>query len=473
MKAGHILAAVVALAVASVGLVLFVGSGLSQSQPAAACQPGQPVTVAGGALPGEVAGWSGEQLANAAATVRAGADLGIDARGQAIAVMTAMGESSLVNVAHGDAVRADTVGLFQTGPEHGSYDARMDPYQAAVLFFERLTAVPNWQELPPTIAAHRAQRNADPLHYEQHWPDALAVLAALSRDAGAAVVPVVDNADKRYDLGPVQPHTQALAEEVGTRFDVADVGGQRESAVDAGGHPAGLAVDFMTGDDLALGDAIAAYLIEHAERLSVDYIIWRQAIWHSADPQAGWRPMADRGSPTANHYDHPHVNLRPTPSATSGVGALECLSASAVAPAGLATHGEWVAPVDGPITSRYGPRWGKFHGGTDFGAPCGTPIYAASDGRVIYAGNGPHPRLGLTGHVIVIDHGAGVQTSYNHMYAGGLGVRPGQVVQAGQLIAAVGNDGFSTGCHLHYGVYLDGQHTDAEPFMASVGAPLG
>src|SRR5690606_13075610 len=111
--------------------------------------------------------YSGKQLVNAATIMRAAADVGMDARGQAIGVMVAMGESSLRNVPHGDAARADTIGLFQTGPEWGSYDERMDPYQATVLFYERLTAVQDWQSLPPTIAGHRAQRNADPLHYQE------------------------------------------------------------------------------------------------------------------------------------------------------------------------------------------------------------------------------------------------------------------------------------------------------------------
>ncbi|WP_388001796.1 M23 family metallopeptidase [Georgenia deserti] len=104
--------------------------------------------------------------------------------------------------------------------------------------------------------------------------------------------------------------------------------------------------------------------------------------------------------------------------------------------------------------------------------PCGTPIYAASSGLVTYTGNG-HSRNGLTGHVIVVDHGDGVETTYNHMYANGVGVRPGQQVQAGQIIGAVGSDGNSTGCHLHYGVYLDGQHTNPVPFLAIQGTRLG
>lgn len=86
---------------------------------------------------------------------------------------------------------------------------------------------------------------------------------------------------------------------------------------------------------------------------------------------------------------------------------------------------------------------------------------------------GPDPRLSLTGHVIVIDHDDGVQMSYNHMSASGVAVVSGHQVHAEQVIAAVGADGDSTGCHLHFGLYLNGQRTDAGPFMASRGCKSG
>ncbi|WP_330998401.1 M23 family metallopeptidase, partial [Georgenia yuyongxinii] len=299
-------------------------------------------------------------------------------------------------------------------------------------------------------------------------PAAVVVPAtAPSPEAPTTAPPLVGG---RWNLGPVAPQTAALAVELGERFDVADIGGYRETAVDSGGHPAGLAIDLMTGADQAKGDAIVSYAMENAERLSVDYIIWRQHIWFAASPGQGWQPMEDRGSPTANHMDHPHINLTRVPG--PGAGVLSCLLASAVQPAAFGT-GQWVAPLDAPVRSSYGPRdlhGQTFHAGTDLAAACGTPIYAAAEGLVTYAAG---PYRGLTGNVVFLDHGNGVETSYNHMDDGGTLVRPGEHVAAGQVIALVGNSGNSTGCHLHFGVYLGGQHTDPEPFMAAAGAPLG
>ena len=72
-----------------------------------------------------------------------------------------------------------------------------------------------------------------------------------------------------------------------------------------GDHGAGRAVDIMvTG---SLGDAIADYVRAHAGELGVSYVIWAQRIWTVDRAGEGWRYMSDRGSTTANHYDHVHV----------------------------------------------------------------------------------------------------------------------------------------------------------------------
>jgi hypothetical protein len=75
-----------------------------------------------------------------------------------------------------------------------------------------------------------------------------------------------------------------------------------------GEHSSGKALDIMTSD-VALGNAIAAFLQAHASELDLFDIIWRQHIWTPVRSSEGWRSMPSRGSETANHYDHVHVSV--------------------------------------------------------------------------------------------------------------------------------------------------------------------
>ncbi|MFD4367075.1 M23 family metallopeptidase [Rhodococcus sp. NPDC058521] len=105
-----------------------------------------------------------------------------------------------------------------------------------------------------------------------------------------------------------------------------------------------------------------------------------------------------------------------------------------------------VQPVSGTLTSSFGPRWGAHHGGLDVAAPIGTPVLAAADGQVIDAG----PASGF-GQWVRVQHDDGTITIYGHVndYL----VNSGQRVTAGQPIATVGNQGQSTGPHLHFEVH--------------------
>lgn len=105
------------------------------------------------------------------------------------------------------------------------------------------------------------------------------------------------------------------------------------------------------------------------------------------------------------------------------------------------------------ITSGFGQRWGRQHTGVDFGMPEGSSIYAAKSGTIIYAGY-----CGGYGNLVKIDHGGGLQTYYAHCSK--LMVSEGQQVKTGDVIAAVGSTGNSTGPHLHFEVRVDGQAQD-------------
>jgi hypothetical protein len=105
-------------------------------------------------------------------------------------------------------------------------------------------------------------------------------------------------------LGAVKPHVRAAAEFLGCAFGEPTVLGVagRSNASD---HPRGRALDFMV--DRATGDRLAACALRNRETLGVSYVIWRQRI----DTGDGFRAMPDRGSPTANHFDHVHVSFDP------------------------------------------------------------------------------------------------------------------------------------------------------------------
>lgn len=110
-------------------------------------------------------------------------------------------------------------------------------------------------------------------------------------------------------------------------------------------------------------------------------------------------------------------------------------------------------PSCGPVTSEFGPRWGRMHHGIDVGIPTGTPIGAAKEGTVIRTVEGS---TGY-GHNVVIDHGDGITTRYAHLVAGGIAVSVGDKVERGDLIGNSGDTGHSTGPHLHFEVLAGGK----------------
>ena len=110
-------------------------------------------------------------------------------------------------------------------------------------------------------------------------------------------------------------------------------------------------------------------------------------------------------------------------------------------------------PVQGPVTSPFGMRWGRLHTGIDIGAPYGAPIHAAAAGVVIDAG-----WLGGYGNLVVIDHGRGLATAYAHQSQ--IAVANGQQVSQGQTIGYVGCTGHCFGPHLHFEVRVNGVPVD-------------
>lgn len=121
----------------------------------------------------------------------------------------------------------------------------------------------------------------------------------------------------------------------------------------------------------------------------------------------------------------------------------------------------WVRPNYGPLTSPFGYRWGRLHAGVDLAGPYGSPIVAATDGCITYAG----PESGY-GEVMRIQDWDGTQTVYGHMSSF---VRHSGCVKAGTVIARVGAEGDATGPHLHFEVRIGGVPVNPIPFLAKRG----
>lgn len=283
---------------------------------------------------------------------------------------------------------------------------------------------------------------------------------------------VTQKDEKIPDLG-VKPHAQEAAQVIKNEFPaITGLGGYRESAKDPGGHPSGLAVDFMVplnDEGKKLGDDIAKFAQDNREELNVDYIIWYQKIWHADKPGQGWTDMEDRGGDTANHKDHPHINFtkeaKGDPNdAVSGGGSAgsdeECeddAKGGGEAPKG---SGKFIHPAPGaPLTSPFGYRVHpisgkkKLHAGQDYGVACGTTLYAVDAGKVIFAGW----QSGY-GNRVEIDHGKGIITTYSHNTS--LIVKKGDTVKQKDKISLSGTTGASTGCHLHFEVKKNGKYVD-------------
>jgi murein DD-endopeptidase MepM/ murein hydrolase activator NlpD len=142
----------------------------------------------------------------------------------------------------------------------------------------------------------------------------------------------------------------------------------------------------------------------------------------------------------------------PAPAPSSGGGGGGSAQVSAPSSSGFA----W--PMCAPVTSEYGPRWGRMHQGIDQGAPTGTPIGASKAGTVIFAG-----WQGGYGNLVLIDHG-GVVTAYAHQSS--MSVSSGQSVSQGQTIGYVGSTGNSTGPHLHFETRVNGSAVNPRQYLS-------
>ena len=130
--------------------------------------------------------------------------------------------------------------------------------------------------------------------------------------------------------------------------------------------------------------------------------------------------------------------------------------------------GAFIVPGQGSITSIYGEGRSynggpvtDFHKGTDFGGNTGDPVIASAAGKVAFAGS-----LKVRGGTVIIDHGAGVFTAYNHLSE--IDVEEGALIKAGDRVGALGSTGLVTGPHLHWEVIVRGVEVDGRLWLQGV-----
>jgi peptidoglycan hydrolase-like protein with peptidoglycan-binding domain len=119
----------------------------------------------------------------------------------------------------------------------------------------------------------------------------------------------------------------------------------------------------------------------------------------------------------------------------------------------------FLRPVNAPITSPFGMRWGRMHTGVDFGAPYGASVDAAGRGTVYFAGW----NSGGYGYLVIIQHRLGFQSWYAHLSS--VSVHSGQAVTGGTHIGNVGATGHATGPHLHFEVRHNGVPINPVPYL--------
>jgi murein DD-endopeptidase MepM/ murein hydrolase activator NlpD len=117
--------------------------------------------------------------------------------------------------------------------------------------------------------------------------------------------------------------------------------------------------------------------------------------------------------------------------------------------------GGFIWPVNGPVTSPFGPRWGRLHAGIDIAVPAGTPIRAVKDGNIVLVQS--EAASGGYGNFTCIDHGGGLSSCYAHQSV--QQITSGSVSQ-GDVIGLVGCTGSCFGDHLHFEIRVNGVATD-------------
>ncbi|WP_374195184.1 hypothetical protein [Streptomyces sp. ISL-1] len=257
---------------------------------------------------------STEQAGNAATISAVGSTRGLSERAVTIALATALQESGLRNIKHGD---RDSLGLFQQRPSKGwgTTQQILDPVYSAGKFYERLAEVPGYSRLPLTVAAQRVQRSGFPQAYAKHEPDATLLAAALTGRATGALTCESGNGEEPGDPAKVRRElVRAFGPEVlpkATTSGRSGAPGSREVSV-----PVPSTVGTDGGGAPRRGWELAHWAVARAEGLRIDEVSYGGRVWSAQKSDEGWRSAGAASGSEASEPDSAssseaaHVRIR-------------------------------------------------------------------------------------------------------------------------------------------------------------------
>lgn len=276
--------------------------------------------VVSGGADGAAYEFTPEQAVNAATIAAVGTDRAMPERAVAIALATAIQESGLRNLAHGD---RDSLGLFQQRPSQGWGTARQvrDPAYAADIFYEHLAKVDDYTELPLTVAAQRVQRSGYPEAYAKHERDAVLLAAALTGTSAATLTcdgrsratastgPAAVRAALTRDFGRGGAREGAgTGSKTGSKTSV---GGAGKASQAAAGPPvarsSGRTLTLPVSGDAAAGGRGAAergwqlahWAVANASALRIERVVYAGREWVSGHSDSRWRSTGSTSAEAA------------------------------------------------------------------------------------------------------------------------------------------------------------------------------
>lgn len=436
--------------------------------------------------PGETMTLQGEQVSNAAIIIAEGKKANIPQFGWVVALATALQESGIRMLKHGD---RDSRNMFQQRPSSGwgTIDELDDPHLATRAFYgvaahtanRGLVDVKDWQSKSVATAAQAVQVSAFPSAYAKWEAAARAIVQQLGDGQTLPTTPLLCGTGQDTQLGEC-PATGSPAEQGLTRDallvlrctkaqfpSLTAFGGKRSDPLPW--HPSGRAVDIMIPDyksaeGKAFGWQIARWLKDHRQALGVQDLIFDAQIWSARRDREGWRAYSPGYTSSINdsslHRNHIHVTVYGD--AGTGFQADESTTVAA---------GRWTMALPagsytvGCAFACYVSASGLPHTGQDFPTPIGTMVRSTNSGIVEVS----RDLNGSYGRYIVVRDRANPKIAVYYAHLSAREVRAGQQVTAGQVIGRSGNTGNSRGPHLHYEIRINGNPVNPLPILAKMG----